>query len=319
MERPDKMSNNTCESVNDSDALALALSIKTRQSRPEPIMLKLFQLAFRIGGRLSPRLAGRFAYRLWLTSPRFKTPASERSALESAIVEYHPIKHHKIATYIWGRSMPTAKPTILLVHGWSGRGTQLGAFVEPLLDAGYRVLSFDAPAHGKSSGKQTTIYEITDVILALQQHYGEFDAVITHSFGGPCTALAVQKGLRIEHFVAICPPATIAGLVTKFASALHLTDRTSARLIQRIEKSFGKHIWQELAMTEIVEDIDVPGFVIHDTQDVDIPWEEGQAVACAWNNAPFKITNGLGHRRILRDADVITSAIDFISDKELTA
>ncbi len=313
------MPNNTCESVNDHDAQALALSIKTRQSYPEPIMLKLFQIAFRIGGRLSPKLASHFAYRLWLTSPRFKTPASERSALESAIMEFHPIKHHKIATYIWGRSMPTARPTILLVHGWSGRGTQLGAFVEPLLDAGYRVLSFDAPAHGKSSGKQTTIYEIADVILALQDHYGEFESVITHSFGGPCTALAIQKGLKVKQFVAICPPATIIGLVTKFISTLHITDKTSARLIQRIEKDYGKNIWQELSMTTIVEDIDTPGFVIHDTHDIDIPWEEGQAVACAWNKAPLKITNGLGHRRILRDSDVITSAIDFITGIKLTA
>jgi len=313
------MSKNTHESVNDSEKLAMALSIKTSQSRPEPMILKLFQLAFAIGGRLSPKIASRFAYRLWRTSPRFKTPASERVALESAIVEFHQIKNHRIATYMWGRSKPVAKPTVLLVHGWSGRGTQLGSFVEPLLDAGYRVLSFDAPAHGQSSGKQTIIYEIADVILALQKIYGEFDSVITHSFGGPCTAMAIKNGLKIKRFVAICPPATIMGLVTKFASAMHINDKTSAHLISLIEKNFGSHIWQELSMVAMVENLDTPGFVIHDTHDVDIPWEEGQAVAHAWNNAPFKITHDLGHRRILRDDDVITSAINFISDKKATA
>lgn len=312
------MPNNTYESVDASHALALTLSIKTRQSHSEPMILKLFQLAFRIGGRLSPKIASRFAYRLWLTSPRFKTPASEHSALESAIVEFHPIKNHKIATYCWGRTKPVAKPIVLLVHGWSGRGTQLGSFVEPLLDAGYRVLSFDAPAHGKSSGKQTTIYEIADVILALQQHYSQFDAVISHSFGGPCTALAVQNGLKIKHFVAICPPASLNGLVAKFISALQLTEKTSTQLIRRIEKSFGKHIWKDLSMTTMVENINVPGFVIHDTHDIDIPWEEGQAVAYAWNNAPFKITGELGHRRILRDKGVIESAINFITGNKLT-
>lgn len=306
------------ETSNNSNTQAVVLSIKNRTSRPQPMLLKLLQLAFRIGGRLSPKLASYFAFRLWLTSPRYKTPDSERSTLESAIVEFHSIKKHRVASYIWGRSLPTAKPTVLLVHGWSGRGTQLGAFVEPLLEAGYRVLSFDAPAHGQSSGKQTTIYEIADVILALQDRYGEFDAVITHSFGGPCTALAVQNGLKINHFVAICPPATIIGLVKKFISALHLTEKTGKQLIRRIEKTFGKQIWQQLAMTKTVASIDAPGFVIHDTHDVDIPWEEGQAVARAWNNAPLKLTDGLGHRRILRDADVIRSAIDFITGKKLT-
>lgn len=303
------MSENSYKSVDDSEKLALALSIKTRQSRPEPMILKLFQLAFSIGGRLSPKLASRFAYNLWRTSPRFKTPASERKALESAIVEFHQIKKHNIATYVWGRSRQTAKPdarpTILLVHGWSGRGTQLGSFVEPLLDAGYRVLSFDAPAHGQSSGKQTIIYEIADVILGLQEIYGEFDAAITHSFGGPSTALAIKNGLKINRFVAICPPATLRGLVKKFVSAMHLTEKTSRQLIRRIEKTFGKHVWKELSMTTLVEGLEIPGFVIHDSHDVDIPWEEGQAVAHVWNNAPFKITNGLGHRRILRDDEVI--------------
>lgn len=316
------MPGNSYKSVNDNEKLAPALSIKAKQSRPETMILKLFQLAFSIGGRLSPKIASHFAYRLWQTSPRFKTPASERSTLESAIVEFHQIKNHKIATYTWGRSQQTAKPaarpTILLVHGWSGRGTQLGAVVEPLLDAGYRVLSFDAPAHGQSSGRQTTIYEIADTILALQEIYGEFDSVITHSFGGPCTALAIRNGLKIKRFIAICPPATIMGLVTKFTSAMHLTKKTSTELIRLIEKNFGKHIWQELSMTTLVENIDVPGFVIHDTNDVDIPWEEGQMVANAWHNAPFKTTNGLGHRRILRDDEVISSAISFITDNRST-
>ena len=309
------MSNNTYESVIDSNTVTYALPLKTKKPRPQPIILKLFQLAFRVGGRLSPTIASRIAYKLWFTPTRFKTPASERSVLESAAVVFHPINGRNIATFSWGAGNG---PTVLLVHGWSGRGTQLGSFVEPLLDAGYRVISFDAPAHGKSSGKETTLYEITDVIVALQEHYGTFDSVISHSFGGPCTALAVQRGLKTERIVSVCPPATTIGLVEKFVSTLHITEKTGAKLISRIEATFGKHIWEELSMTNNVKEINIPGLIIHDAHDTDIPWEEGQAVAYAWNNAPFKITSGLGHRRILRDSTVIESVVDFIKDKKLT-
>jgi len=308
--RTQKMSNKNCETVSNRDTSALTSSTKKRTAHREPMLLKFFQLGFSIGGRLSPRIASHFAYEMWMTSPRFKTPASEQTALESAVVEFHQIENHKIVSYVWDKS--NTRATVLLVHGWSGRGTQLGAFIQPLLAAGYRVLSFDAPAHGQSSGKQTTIYEIAKVILALQNLYGEFDSVITHSFGGPCTALAVQKGLKVNNFVAICPPATIIGLVKNFIRTLHITEKTAKQLIKRIEKNFGRDIWTQLAMTKTVTTIDVPGFVIHDSHDTDIPWEEGQAVAYAWNNAPFKITNGLGHRRILRDKDTINSAIEFI-------
>jgi len=272
---------------------------------------------FEIGGRISPGLMGRLAYKLWLTPTRYNTPASEQKALSSATIEFHQINDKKIATFSWGHSRPAAdtvtiRPTVLLVHGWSGRGTQMGAFVETLTDAGYRVISFDAPAHGKSSGKQTTLYEITDTILALQEIYGEFDSVISHSFGGPCTVRAISHGLKTRRLVSISPPATILGLIDKFSDTLHLNKKTRQNLVDRMAKNFGSHIWEELSMANKVTEIDTPGLVIHDVHDTDVAWEEGQAVAHAWNNAPLITTSGLGHRRILRDKRVIESTLNFI-------
>ncbi len=312
------MSNNNYESAIDNTGVSAAFTTPKNNSHPEPLILKLFQLGFSIAGRLSPTLASRLAYKLWFTPTRFKTPASEQKALNSSVVEFHSIDNHDIATFSWEATDLTDAPIVLLVHGWSGRGTQLGAFVEPLTSAGYRVISFDAPAHGKSSGKQTNLYEVADVILGLQQHYGKFDSVITHSFGGPCTARAVQHGLKTDSIVSICPPATMFGLVEKFASALHLTKATSTSLVKLIETRFGKDIWQNICMENMVKNITTPGMVIHDAHDIDIPWEEGQTVAFAWNNAPFMITSGLGHRRILRDSAVIKAAVDFIQKLEST-
>lgn len=308
------MSSNHYASVVDANAAADFSTTTGKQhstsKHSEPLILKLFQLGFKIGGLLSPSLTSRLAYNLWLTPPRFKTPASEQKALEAAELTFFQVNNQNIATYRWGA---TTAPMILLVHGWSGRGTQMGSLAQPLLDAGYQVLSFDAPAHGKSDGKQTNLYQIADVILALQALYGQFDAIITHSFGGPCTAVAVQRGLKAKRIVSICPPATTIGLIEKFVSALHITEKTSAKLMHRIKAKFGEHILKDTSMINTVKYIDIPGLVIHDVHDTDVAWEEGQAVAYAWNNAPFKITNGLGHRRILRDKDVIESAISFIA------
>lgn len=317
------MSNNNYESVIKNSTVTANLTKPVNKPRPEPLILKLFQLGFSIAGRLSSALAGRIAYKLWFTPTRFKTPASERKALDSSLCEILHINDHDIATFSWGWTKfadgaSTVRPSVLLVHGWSGRGTQLGSFVEPLINAGYRVISFDAPAHGKSSGKLTNLYEVADVILGLQQHYGKFDSVITHSFGGPCSAVAVQRGLKTNNIVSICPPATTFGLLEKFASTLHLTEATKTNLIKRIESRFDKNIWKNICMQNTVKEISTPGMVIHDAHDTDIPWEEGQAVAFAWNNAPFMITSGLGHRRILRDSAVIEAAVTFIQDKKST-
>jgi len=280
--------------------------------RPDPMILKLMRFAFWAGGHLSPRLAGRIAYRLWFTPTRFKTPASEKEALASADIKHLQLNNHQIVTYEWGQS----GPMVLLVHGWSGRGTQLGSFVEPLLQAGYRVLSFDMPAHGKSSGKQTNLYEVADTLLALQDQHGSFDSVITHSFGGPCMALAIQRGFETKRLVCISPPSNTRGLIEKFAGVLRIPAKAKQSLVQRIETTYGKRIWDEVSMVNTVRDLKIPGLLIHDTHDVDIPWQEGHDVAQAWSKARFIKTSGLGHRRILRDAKIIESVVRFVNGND---
>jgi pimeloyl-ACP methyl ester carboxylesterase len=280
-----------------------------KSPRPVPTVLKLLRIAFSVGGRLAPDLAGQKAYELWFRPTRFQTPATELNALESANIEHHDFNGHDIVTYSWGKS----ENTVLLVHGWSGRGTQLGSFVEPLVDAGYRVISFDAPAHGKSSGKHTNLYEVADVLVDIQKHYGAFDSVITHSFGGPCVAVALQRGFKASRVISISPPATTKGLVEKFITTLNIPKKAGENMMVRIETAFGKKIWHEISMKNTVRDLTIPAMIIHDDHDIDIPWQEGKSVAQAWSNAHFVKTTGLGHRRILRDPAVIKSAVKFIT------
>ncbi len=285
------------------------INSKTVKERPIPIVLKLLRLSFGIGGYVAPRLAGLGAYKLWFKPTRFQTPVSEHSVLKRADIKHIKINDHNIVTYAWG----TSGPLILLVHGWSGRGTQLGSFVEPLIKEGYRILSFDAPAHGKSSGKQTNLYEVADVIVALQGHYGNFESVITHSFGGPCLGVAIQRGLKTSRVINISPPATTKGLVEKFIDTLHIPEKAGKNLMTRIEETFGKKIWSEISMENTVKELNIPALVIHDDQDTEVPWQEGQLIAQAWKNAHFLKTTGLGHRRILRDTSVIESTVNFIA------
>ena len=66
-----------------------------------------------------------------------------------------------------------SKKKVLLVHGWSGTSTQLVAFADKLLENGYMVISFDGPAHGKSTGKTTMMPEFLKTIQkikTLQKH-----------------------------------------------------------------------------------------------------------------------------------------------------
>jgi len=277
--------------------------------RRDPLALKLFRLLFTAGGIIAPGATGRFAYNVWLTPQRFKTPESEKSAEQSARIGQLEVNDKVITTYEWSQS----GPTILLAHGWSGRGTQLGAFIPPLLERGFHVISFDAPAHGKSSGKQTTLYEISETIEALQAKHGAFHSAITHSFGGPCLAVAMKHGVSAGRVVNICPPAHTRDMIDKFADMLSINEKTRQILIEHMEENFGEDVWQDTSMPLNIRKLDIPALVIHDADDLDVPWQEGQLIADAWKDAEFISTSGLGHRRILRDPEVIQKTVEFIT------
>jgi pimeloyl-ACP methyl ester carboxylesterase len=204
---------------------------------------------------------------------------------------------------------------VLLIHGWNGRGAQLGAFAAPLMNAGFRAVAFDTPAHGRSPGQATDIPEINEAIQAVAAACGPVHAVIGHSFGAACALYAVQQGLKVERLVAIAPPARMRGLAQKFFDVLAVPAAVQAVFQRKLEARFGADVWQRFSPEMLARQLDVPGLIVHDQDDIDMPWQEGEAVARAWPGAQFVRTAGLGHRRILRDPEVLARVTAFIAAK----
>jgi pimeloyl-ACP methyl ester carboxylesterase len=55
-----------------------------------------------------------------------------------------------------------------------------------------------------------------------------------------------------------------------------------------------------------------PLLIIHDRSDADVPLRHPQAWAAAWAGARLELTEGLGHRRILREERVAAAIAAFI-------
>jgi pimeloyl-ACP methyl ester carboxylesterase len=182
-----------------------------------PIGLWFVRTAIRALALLSPKLAGRWVYSLWFQPQRFPEPKQEQVWRASATPVAILHRGQPLAAESWG-----AGPTVLLVHGWNGRGAQLGAFAPALVKAGYRVVTFDTPAHGRSPGNATNLPEISEAIQEIAQACGPVHAVIGHSFGVACTLFAVQQGLQLNRIAAISPPHNVRGLTQKFFTALDI-------------------------------------------------------------------------------------------------
>jgi pimeloyl-ACP methyl ester carboxylesterase len=282
-----------------------------------PLLLRVVRLSFRALSAIAPNAAAAWADSLFFRPQRYAAPARERALLAQA--RRHPHRHagKKLAVYSWGE--PQAAATVLLVHGWDGRGAQLGEFVEPLVAAGYRVVTFDAPAHGKSGGRQTNLREVAALLRALATEFAPVHAVVAHSFGVVCTMFALDQETFATRVAALGAPGTLEGLVEKFARILMLSPDTVARLRARVEQRFGDDVWTKFSPHTLARHMRVPALIVHDEHDRDVPIEEGEMIASEWPHARFIRTRELGHRRLLRDADVIAEIKRFIGPASAAA
>lgn len=245
-------------------------------------------------------------------TPRKKSPSEkEQKLIERAEIFSIPTQKTDLTAYSWGEGA-----TILLVHGWAGRGTLFGwSFIEPLVESGYRVLAFDAPAHGKTPGQQTNGFELSEAIANVAKHECPIDSVIAHSMGVTNTILALNKKVFAQKIVCLASMCWLSSSVKRFAKILRLSQQQEDELFCSMENKFGKDVWEVFSADKKVSDLDIQALLFHDRDDRDFVLQESEAIAHAWQGSQLIITKGLGHKRILRDKQVIQKTVDFIRDK----
>jgi len=272
--------------------------------------MRALRLLFRYGGAVMPGLLGRLAYGLWFRTRRFPESAAGRRAALDARHETLRVGDIPLAVHCWGSG-----PVVLFLHGWSGRGSQVAAFVAPLLEAGYQVVAPDAPGHGETPGRETNIFEVARTVIELCERIAPVHAAITHSFGGMVLAYAMTQGVQVGRVVCISAPADVDFLLQGFTQTLAMHPRVVAELRQRIEQRFEGDYYERMSTVENARKQTVPALVIHDEQDSSVPWQQGERIAAAWPGARFMKTQGLGHGRILRDSGVVNAVVGFISGR----
>ena len=265
------------------------------------------QFAFSALTRVSPYLAGRLATFLWYRTQHRSVTVDEQRVLERASTEVRKFGTKSVCIYRWGEGAP-----VLLTHGWNGNAGQMALLVEALVGQGFQVTAFDAPGHGRSSGNSTDILEISGVITQLLQESGEDTAVIAHSFGGMCAMHAIANGARASSVVCISPPKDVTTLLQQFTKILGMNTAVVNQVKRRLEQRFGEAMWSRFSMPEWARAADIPGLIVHDSRDRYIPVSNGRAVHAAWKESALQITRGLGHMRILQNAEVIASIVRFL-------
>lgn len=280
--------------------------------------VRLTRAALQAAYMFSDELGASFAERLFTSPHRHPRPARERAVLASArrftieVALRSPRWNGtttKVAAWRWGLG-----PTVLLVHGWEGRGSQLAPLVEPLVSAGLSVVTFDAPGHGDSPGNRLYLTDFADAIVDVAEAIGPLYAIVAHSFGAPATLLAYSRGgVDAPRNVMIAPNAIVHDAVDKFARLLALDDADKTTFLHHLSQNSGVSV-ESLSLATLIGGRDSGMTVIHDRDDREIAFELGAQLAATWPNARLVATEGLGHRRILRDPAVIHEVVETIRE-----
>ncbi|WP_026976952.1 alpha/beta hydrolase [Flavobacterium tegetincola] len=261
--------------------------------------------------KLSKRLTVLFAAKLFSTPIKHKMPKREfdmdKSSKQSILNV--PNIEKNIVVYELGAS----SKKILLVHGWSGRGTQLFKIAENLVAEGFSVVSFDAPAHGKSAGNSSIMLEFIASIEEIDKKFGPFEAAVGHSLGGMALFNAVKDGFQIKKLITIGSGDVVQDIITDFISKLKLKPTIGPLLSQHFEKKYSKTMNSYSAYLS-AQEINIPVLVIHDENDIDVPVSASIHIHDYLTNGSLFITKKLGHRKILGDDKVIGKIIDFIKN-----
>ena len=276
----------------------------------DSLKLSLLRLSFALGGRLAPQRTVNRAARLFAT-PRASSRSRARTANNNSQVRRGEISvgNRTIATYVWGN--PENQPYALLVHGWSSFGLRFLPWVTRLRAAGLAVVAFDQPGHGYSTGDFCTIPDFVTTIRAVGRCYGNPAVAIGHSLGGTALTLAQSEDWHAERIVVVAPPADLEAAADRFMRFVRLGGHLRGRFLSWLERTIGKSV-EEFHIRRHLRSLGLPCLIVHDIDDLEVPWGDGESYARHWHSSRLLTTQGLGHHEVLDAPEVIDATLAFV-------
>ncbi len=272
---------------------------------------KSIGLAVKLLERISPALTSYFLLQKFFSPIKFPTPQSEMFFKQTCALRREKINDKTVTIYHKG----IQGPHVLFCHGWSGRSTQFANLASFLIDNGFRVTLFTAPAHGSSEDAKTDLREFVETLHFCHKSYGPFDAVIGHSLGGIAVINAVKEGLPVNKIVTIGSPASISGVVDDFMNLVGAGGTTKKVFTEALEKRYQQPLDASAPVQLIAGNSFPEGLIIHDEDDLDAGVHYAKELHAVWPNSRTLITKGLGHRRILSDVEVGKTILSFLTEK----
>lgn len=285
------------------------METEPKKQNKTPFAIRFIGWLFPKLERFAPSLANRYFIYIFFTPFHYREPEKEKTFLKSAKEFTITTDNKLIQCYRWG----DAGPKVMLIHGWAGRTGQFRKMIPLLVEAGFQVVAFDGPAHGRSEGKQTNIFEFGSAMKKLIEVEGEFIGCIAHSFGGVAALYAIAHGVQISKLITIASPTIASQVIHNFRRAINASPKVEQAIDAYLMSKYGRP-FSDFTGLYAVTVLKQPLALLHiqDQQDPDVAVENATALKKAYPAATIHLTSGLGHTRILKDDSVIGVCINFL-------
>lgn len=202
-------------------------------------------------------------------------------------------------------------PAVLCVHGWQDDNSLWSPLIQSLARIGVASVAFDLPGHGFSQGDQCTPAGAAAAIEAVARELGPIDAVVTHSFGGPATGVALLNGFNARRIVLVAPPRGRNRRWFDIAEERGI----GAEVVERARELYAADVGPERAVFDLAA-VAHPGetLIIHSMDDDAVDWgDNGKVIAESWPNAELVLCDSLGHRMVAQDRGIIERIVSFVA------
>jgi pimeloyl-ACP methyl ester carboxylesterase len=239
----------------------------------------------------NPKVAGHMALKLFSSPRRKKLKETETDFLETAFIEDIKYKDISIITYRWlGK-----KETVLLAHGWESNSFRWKELIVKLTALDYNVIALDAPAHGRSGGKQFNAIIYSECINVVARKFNA-NIIIGHSVGGMATTFFQHKYQlpTVNKLILLGAPSNYAGVYSRYVKMMGYNSRIKRTIDDIVLERFQNRP-EHFNAAKFSKAIEAKGLLIHDKNDTVIPYSDAEDFKNFYKNSKLITTEGYGH------------------------
>ncbi len=274
--------------------------------------LKLIKYYLNFLSVFTPKYGGKIAVRLFQKVRLREIKTREEPFYKNTQASILKVNNQDMLFYELGNPKGNL---IFLVHGWDSNAGSLSMFAFEFAKNNYRVISLDLPAHAKSQGTHTNLFECKDALIQLIKHVNPQQkfSIIGHSFGAAVTSYALAElDYKINKIVLLSANNIMKVIFDDYQKLVGFNDKIYNQVSLWTKQNFNQSL-EELILSDKIKIIKYDELlIIHDKFDKVLPFKSALEIKEAIPTTKIIAFEKIGHYRMLWNKEVLKETIKFI-------